>query len=67
MEDNMSTHTKFVLENSSAALGQKLCTQISDRYGVDPRLASEMAWDLLELLAAVDSDLDTLDRYFLAS
>lgn len=65
----MSTHTRFAFDSSlsSADLGQKLCTQISDRYGVDPRLASEMAWDLIELLAAVDSDLDTLDRYFLAS
>ncbi len=63
----MSTHTLFDKNLSSADLGQKLCSQISERYGVDPRLASEMAWDLLELLAAVDSDLDTLDRYFLAS
>lgn len=63
----MSTHTMFDRNLSSLDLGQKLCLQISDRYGVDPRLASEMAWDLLELLAAVDSDLDTLDRYFLAS
>jgi hypothetical protein len=62
----MSTHTRFSSEfTASNDLGNRLCSQISERYGVDPRLASEMAWDLIELLTAVDSDLDTLDRYYL--
>lgn len=62
----MSTHTRTSLDVSSFNdLGSRLCSQISERYEVDQRLASEMAWDLLELLAAVDSDLDTLDKFYL--
>ncbi|MFP5458038.1 MAG: hypothetical protein ACLGG7_04835 [Bacteriovoracia bacterium] len=63
----MSTHTKQSSFDVSSFndLGSRLSSQISERYDVDQRLASEMAWDLLELMAAVDSDLDTLDRYYL--
>lgn len=63
----MSTHTKHSSFDVSSFndLGSRLSSQISERYDVDQRLASEMAWDLLELMAAVDSDLDTLDRYYL--
>lgn len=63
----MSTHTKQSTFDVSSFndLGTRLCSQISERYEVDQRLASEMAWDLLELLAAVDSDLDTLDKFYL--
>lgn len=63
----MSTHAKQSSFDVSSFndLGSRLSSQISERYDVDQRLASEMAWDLLELMAAVDSDLDTLDRYYL--
>ncbi len=62
----MSTRTRASPDVSSFNdLGSRLCSQISERYEVDQRLASEMAWDLLELLAAVDSDLDTLDKFYL--
>jgi hypothetical protein len=65
MEDKMKTNTCFFNEQfvSTADLGSKLCGQIVDRYGIDPRLASEMAWDLLELIDAVDGDRDALDRF----
>jgi len=47
-------------------LGSKLSHQLSERYGVDQRLASEMAWDLLEIMTAIDSDLEALDRYYIS-
>ncbi len=56
------THTDLSLND----LGTRLCTQISEKYGVDQRLASEMAWDLLEIMTAIDSDLDALDRYYIS-
>jgi hypothetical protein len=65
MEDKMSTHTQ-ASDLSFNDLGSRLCSQITERYGVDQRLASEMAWDLLELMAAIDSDLDALDRFYIS-
>ena len=61
----MKTHMRFFHDNTQKELGLRLTSQIIDKYGVDPRLASEMAWDLLELLDAVDGDLETLDKFFL--
>jgi len=67
MEDKMMTHARFSNDQlpSSTDLGQRLSHQIIDRYGIDPRLASEMAWDLLELLDAVDADREVLGRVYL--
>ncbi len=39
--------------------------ELVNRYGVDEKLASEMAWDFLEVLTAVDGDIDIFDKYFL--
>lgn len=64
----MRLHTRFFAHDSGLSnneLGRRLTSQIIDRYGIDPRLASEMAWDLLELLDAIDGDLSTLDKFFL--
>lgn len=63
----MKTHMRFSHDPSltSTELGLRLTSQIVDKYGIDPRLASEMAWDLLELLDAIDGNLDTLDKFFL--
>lgn len=43
----------------------KIQAQLVNRYAVDERLASEMAWDLIEVLMAVDSDVDIFEKYFL--
>ncbi len=59
------THARLDSSLGTSDLGPRLVDQISQRYNVDPRLASEMAWDLLELIAAVDGDLETLDKFFL--
>lgn len=43
----------------------KIQTELVTRYEVDERLASEMAWDLIEVLSAVDGDIDIFEKYFL--
>jgi hypothetical protein len=43
----------------------KIQSQLLARYGIDERLACEMAWDLMEMMAAVDGDMDIFEKYFL--
>lgn len=43
----------------------KIQAQLVNRYNVDEKLASEMAWDLIEVLSAVDGDIDIFEKYFL--
>lgn len=43
----------------------KIHSQLISRYGIDERLAYEMAWDLIEVLSAVDGDMDIFEKYFL--
>lgn len=52
-------------ELSETELFAKIQLEIVNRYGIDGKLASEMAWDLLEVMVAVDSDLEIFDKYFL--
>lgn len=46
-------------------LFSKIQSQLVQRYEVDPKLASEMAWDLLDVLSAVDGNLEIFEKYFL--
>lgn len=46
-------------------LFSKIQSQLIQRYEVDPKLASEMAWDLLDVLSAVDGNLEIFEKYFL--
>jgi hypothetical protein len=39
--------------------------ELVNRYGIEEKLASEMAWDLWEVLSAVDGDIDIFEKYFL--
>ena len=43
----------------------KIQAELVNRYGVDSKLASEMAWDFIEVLSAVDGDIDMFEKYFL--
>lgn len=43
----------------------KIQAELVNRYSVDDKLASEMAWDFLEVLSAVDGDIDIFEKYFL--
>lgn len=50
---------------SETELFAKIQLELINRYHVEPNLASEMAWDLLEVLSAVDSNFDIFEKYFL--
>ncbi|MGE3608718.1 MAG: hypothetical protein AB7I27_03945 [Bacteriovoracaceae bacterium] len=43
----------------------KIQLEIVSRYSIDENLASEMAWDLIEVLSAIDSNIDIFEKYFL--
>jgi hypothetical protein len=43
----------------------KIQAELVNRYEIDEKLASEMAWDLLEVLSAVDGNIDIFEKYFL--
>lgn len=60
----MLAHT-LVSEINEAELFSKILAQLVNRYSVDEKLASEMAWDLIEVLSAVDGDIDIFEKYFL--
>lgn len=50
---------------NEAELFSKIQLELVNRYQVDPNLASEMAWDLIEVLSAVDGNFDIFEKYFL--
>jgi hypothetical protein len=50
---------------SETELFAKIQMELVQRYSVDEKLASEMAWDLIEVLSAVDGDIDIFEKYFL--
>lgn len=52
-------------EMSETELFAKIQLELINRYHVDPNLASEMAWDLIEVMAAVDGNMDIFEKYFL--
>ena len=54
-----------IIELNETEIFAKIQLQLINRYAVDPRLASEMAWDLIDVLSAVDSDIDIFEKYFL--
>lgn len=49
----------------NSELFSRIQHELSIRYGVDDKLASEMAWDLLEIISAVDGNVDIFEKYFL--
>lgn len=57
-----NTHTDLSL---STLLHSKIFEEIQERYGVESQLASEMAWDFLEILACTDASFEALDKYIL--
>ncbi len=64
----MAAHTQisqdFSMMNETEVFA-KIQLELVNRYQVDPNLASEMAWDLIEVLSAVDGNFDIFEKYFL--
>lgn len=50
---------------NEAELFAKIQLELVNRYLVDPNLASEMAWDLIEVMSAVDGNFEIFEKYFL--
>jgi hypothetical protein len=50
---------------SETELFFKVQYQIMNLYDVDEKLACEMAWDLIEVLTAVDSNMRAFEKFFL--
>ncbi len=64
----MLAHTLFSRtkkQMNDVELFAKIQLELVNRYLVDEKLASEMAWDLIEVLSAVDGDIDIFEKYFL--
>lgn len=64
----MIAHANFYKNSNSlneAELFSKIQLELVNRYEVDPNLASEMAWDLIEVMSAVDGNLERFEKYFL--
>jgi hypothetical protein len=66
MEDVMHAYAlNLDSEQNNNELFCKIHCEMVNRYGVDPKLASEMAIDLMEVISAVDGNLDIFEKYFL--
>jgi len=50
---------------SSSEVFSKIQLELINRYQIDPRLASEMTYDFLDVLSAIDGDIDIFEKYFL--
>jgi len=50
---------------NEAEIFARIQAEIINRYAIDQRLASEMAWDLMEMLTVVESDLEIFEKYYL--
>lgn len=63
-------HARALMHSSLNDLNEteifaRIQLQLVNRYGVDEKLASEMAWDFIEVMTAIDADIDIFDKYFL--
>jgi hypothetical protein len=61
---NAFAHPSFT-DLNEVELFAKIQAQLINRYNVDERLASEMAWDFIEVLSAIEGDVDIFEKYFL--
>lgn len=64
----MIAHTLFRNDfetMNETELFAKIQLELVNRYQVDPNLASEMAWDLIDMLSAVDGNFEIFEKYFL--
>jgi hypothetical protein len=55
----------FSQNQNEAELFAKIQFELIQRYSVEPCLASEMAWDFIEVLSAIDGNMEIFEKYFL--
>jgi hypothetical protein len=64
----MAAHTLMhpsLIQINETEVFARIQLELVNRYGIDGKLASEMAWDLMEVLTAVEGDMDIFEKYFL--
>lgn len=61
----MAAHIQKSMDTIDTELFARIQLELVNRYSVDTKLASEMAWDFLEVLSAVDGNIDIFEKYFL--
>jgi hypothetical protein len=62
----MLAHAHFLKNQlSDSDLFVRIHTELVNRYDVDEKLANEMAWDLIEVLSAIDGNISIFEKYFL--
>ena len=54
-----------LIDMNEAEIFARIKMEMVNRYGIEDNLASEMAWDFIEVLTAVDGNMDIFDKYFL--
>ena len=64
MQAHALFHPSFTSMNDTEIF-LKIQEELIKRYSVDEKLASEMAWDFLEVISAVDGDMTIFEKYFL--
>lgn len=64
MHSRAYMHASFSDINETEVFA-RIQLELVNRYGIDEKLASEMAWDFLDVLSAVDGNIDIFDKYFL--
>lgn len=60
-----ASYQKYNSELNETELFSKILIQIINRYHIDEKLASEMAWDLIDVLSGIESDLNIFEKYYL--
>lgn len=62
----MAAHAHFLKDQiNDTDLFIRIHTELIHRYEVDEKLANEMAWDLIEVLSAIDGNFSIFEKYFL--
>lgn len=63
-------HTQYFHPSFSSAdeteISQKFQFHLIEKYGINEHMASEMSCEFIEMLQAVDADLNIFEKYFLA-
>ena len=64
MQAHALFHSSFI-SLTETEMFIRIQAELVKRYSVDEKLASEMAWDFLEVISAVEGDMTIFEKYFL--
>jgi hypothetical protein len=63
----MAYYNQFssITKENLGSLFQKIQNEMMLKYSIEEKLASEMAWDLVDVITATNGDLEIFEKYFL--